>query len=51
MISHVDPQFSMGGPMEVRFGGKIGAYTAHLNFHGWEMLGALPHTKYNGEVL
>jgi hypothetical protein len=34
-----------------RFGGEIGAYTAHLNFCRWEMLGALPRTKYRGEVL
>jgi hypothetical protein len=32
-------------------GGEIGAYTVQPNFHGWEMLGALPHTRYSGEVL
>jgi hypothetical protein len=50
MISHVDPQFSMG-PMEVRFDGEIGAYTARLNFRRWEMLGVLPRTKHSGVVL
>jgi hypothetical protein len=51
MIFHIDSQFSMGGAMEVRFGGEIGAYTAHLNFRRWEILGALPRTKYSGKVL
>jgi hypothetical protein len=50
MISHVDTQFSMGA-MDVHFGGKIGAYIVHPNFRRWKMLGALPRTKYSGEVL
>jgi hypothetical protein len=37
--------------MEVRFGGEIDVYITHLNFYKWEMLGALPRTKYSGEVL
>jgi hypothetical protein len=37
--------------MGVRFDGEIGAYTAHPNFHRWEMLGALPRTKYSEELL
>jgi hypothetical protein len=36
---------------KVRFSGEIGAYTAHQNFHIWEILKALPHTRYSGEVL
>jgi hypothetical protein len=50
MISHVDPQFSMGH-MEIRFGGEIDAYTTHPNFRRWEMLEALQRIKYYGEVL
>jgi hypothetical protein len=50
MISHVDHQFCMGG-IEVSFHGEIGAYTTHPNFYRWEMLRALPRTRYNGEVL
>jgi hypothetical protein len=37
--------------MGIRFGGEIGTYTAHPNFRRWEMLGALPRTKYSEEVL
>jgi hypothetical protein len=37
--------------MGVCFGGEIDAYTAHPNFRRWEMVGALPRTKYSGEVL
>jgi hypothetical protein len=32
--------------IKICFSGEIGAYTTHPNFHIWEMLGALPHTKY-----
>jgi hypothetical protein len=39
------------GAMEIRFGGEIGTYIVHLNFHRREMLGALPRTKYNEKVL
>jgi hypothetical protein len=35
----------------VRCGDEIGAYTSQPNFRRWEMLGALPHTRYSGEVL
>jgi hypothetical protein len=46
------PNFLLGvGHVEVHFGGKIGEYTAHLNFHRWEMLGALPRIRYIKEVL
>jgi hypothetical protein len=50
MVSHVDPKFSIGA-IEVRFSSEIGAYTAHPNFRRWEMLVALPCTRYSGEVL
>jgi hypothetical protein len=37
--------------MKVRFGGEVGVYIAHPNFHRGKMLGALPHIRYSGEVL
>jgi hypothetical protein len=35
----------------VQCGGEIGAYTTQLNFCRWKMPGALPRTRYSGEVL
>jgi hypothetical protein len=35
----------------VHWGGEIGAYTTQPNFRIWEMLGALPRTRYSEEVL
>jgi hypothetical protein len=52
MISHVDPQFGIGGGGGGGDdGGEIDAYIAHPNFHIWKILGALSHTRYIGEML